>query len=113
MSRTIEHRVWEIISTDEDLLEQEFSSESLDAQRDAVKYAMSLWMKFNDAQLHLHHTFNTIRTSAEKSDDLEKEYYNLIASHPEKKALDLLFKNEEIDYLIWQKLEPSSVFDIE
>lgn len=113
MNKSIEYRVWEIISTEEDLLEQEFSSESLDAQRDAVKYAMDLWMKFNDTQIHLHHTFNTIRASAEKSDDLEKEYYNLIASHPEKEALDLLFKSEEIDTLIWKKLEPKSSFDIE
>jgi hypothetical protein len=113
MSRTIEHRVWEIISTDEDLLEEEFSKESLEAQRNAVKCALDLWMKFNDLQLHLHHTFNTVRSSAEQADNFEQEYYALIASHPEKKALDLLFKNEEIDYLIWQKLEPSSVFDVE
>ena len=113
MDKSIEYRVWEIVSTDEDLLEKEFLAESLDAQRDAVKYALDLWMKFNDVQLHLHHTFNTIRSSAEKSDSFEVEYYNLIDSHPEKEALDLLFKNEEIDNLIWKKLEPKSSFDIE
>jgi len=113
MSKSIEHRVWEIISTDEDLLEKEFSTESLDAQRDAVRYALELWMKFNDLQLHFHHTYNTIRSSANQSDDFKKEYYSLIASHPEKEALDLLFKNEEIDNLIWKKLEPKSSFDIE
>jgi hypothetical protein len=113
MSRTIEHRVWEIISTNEDLLEEEFSKESLEAQHNAVRCALDLWMKFNDLQLHLHHTFNIVRSSAKQADDFEQEYYALIKSHPEKKALDLLFRNEEIDYLIWQKLEPSSVFDIE
>jgi hypothetical protein len=113
MDKSIEYRVWEIISTEEDLLEQEFSSESSDAQRDAVRYAMDLWMKFNDLQLHLHHTFNTVRSASEKSDNREVEYYNLISSHPEKEALDLLFKNEEIDNLIWKKLEPESSFDIE
>jgi hypothetical protein len=113
MSKSIEHRVWEIISTDEDLLEKEFSKESLEAQRDAVRYALELWMKFNDLQLHFHHTFNIVRSAAEKSNDIGVEYYNLIVSHPEREALDLLFKNEEIDNLIWKKLEPESSFDIE
>lgn len=113
MDKSIEYRVWEIISTDEDLLEKEFSKESLEAQHNAVKYALDLWMKFNDLQLHLHHTFNIIRSSAEQTEDFKKEYYNLIVSHPEKEALDLLFKNEELDNLIWKKLEPKSSFNIE
>jgi len=106
MSRTIEHRVWEIISTDEDLLEKEFSTESLDAQRDAVRYALELWMKFNDLQLHLYHTYNTIKASLESVEDFEAEFISFAEPNPNKDALIAINLGLEIDDIIWTTIEP-------
>jgi hypothetical protein len=104
--KTIKYRVWTILSTDEDLLEEEFSKESLEAQQDAVKYAHILWMQFNDYQLHMHETFNRIKKFMEDNPDSESSFKDLIKDHPEKEALEFLFDNKDIDHIIWNKLKP-------
>lgn len=101
----LKHRVWEIVSTDGNL-ESEFSTESIDAQKEALKYCFSLWMRFNDLKVHLNHNFNAILKAAKDSEDEAVFIESLINVHPEKEILLAYYKGEDYEPLLWKKLEP-------
>jgi hypothetical protein len=101
----LRHRVWEIVSSDGDL-EQEFSNESRDAQREAVKHSFFFWMKFSDLKMDLHKNYHAILGAVQGSEDQEAEIKSLISLHPDMDALLAFSKGEDYDHFIWAKLEP-------
>lgn len=102
----LKNRVWEILSVDGDL-ESEFGRESVEAQREATNYAMTLWMKFNDIKIHLNETYNRVQSFVEGSSKTNEEFLDLIKDHPEREALQLMLDNQDINSVIWEKLKPS------
>lgn len=107
MSNNIKHRVWSVLISDGDI-EKEFGSDEVEVQKQAVKHALDLWMEFNDLQLHLYHTYNTIKTSLEAAEDFDAEFTDLAQHNPDKDALLAINLGLEIDDIIWTNIEPES-----
>jgi len=101
----LKHRVWEIVSKDGDL-EAEFSKESVDAQREALKYSFMLWMNFNDLKMNLHNNYHAILGAVQGSEYPDREMELLIGVHPDKEALTAFSKGEDYEPFLWKKLEP-------
>jgi hypothetical protein len=106
MRNDIKHRVWSVLISDGDI-EKEFGSDELEVQKQAVRYALDLWMEFNDLQLHLYHTYNTIKASLESVEDFDSEFSSLAQQNPNGDALVAINLGEEIDDLIWSIIEPN------
>jgi hypothetical protein len=105
MRNDIKHRVWSVLISDGDI-EKEFGSDDLEVQKQAVKHALDLWMEFNDLQLHLYHTYNTIKASLESVEDFESEFMSFAQPNPDKDALIAINLGLEIDDIIWTTIEP-------
>ena len=105
MRNDIKHRVWSVLISDGDI-EKEFGSDDLEVQKQAVKHALDLWMEFNDLQLHLYHTYNTIKASLESVEDFEAEFMSFAQPNPDKDALIAINLGLEIDDIIWTTIEP-------
>lgn len=106
MSSALKYRVWEILSSDEDL-EAEFGRESMDARREAINYSFALWMRFNDLKATVNHNYRVMTEAANTSEEPGSVLAELIELHPYKDALKALDEGKEYEPALWDLLRPT------